>query len=184
MCTTCVCAFILMCRATFSMQICLPLLSFLFAAFPAFLSSYPRFPHVSFYWLLAPIFFILHHVSLLSVSSSPLFSPTLCFFFIRSSISVLKWPQGKLIKLSIFPKVFFVCACVRTFVKKAYLSLTDLSDRESNLSELTGCSNNFHFRNICLQATVVLQVERKWNVCSVRWDSAEMFWNYTVRHIV
>lgn len=45
----------------------------------------------------------------------------------------------------------------------AFLSLPDFSARKSSLSELTGRSNNIHFRNTWLQTAAVLQIERKWS---------------------
>lgn len=170
-----VCASILVCPATFSMQSISLFLSFFLESKPTL--CFFHLAHTSPFFILppfAPIFIscLMSHSSL----HSPLLSFSLHLF--ASSLSTpssLLWSdhkanlikQGFIRPLSIFPGVFS-CVYVCVLMNKAYLSLTDLPDREPNLSELTGLSNNIHFGNVWLQAAVVLQVDRKWNFLQCR----------------
>lgn len=58
-----------------------------------------------------------------------------------------------------FSKDRTVFSSVCALVNKAYLPLSD-SAVESDLSQMTGRSNDVHFRNICLEAAAELQNER------------------------
>lgn len=144
-CTRCIRACMPVCPAIFPMQICLPLAVFSFCrVIPPCISFILPTLHPFILLPFAPIF-----LSRLMSHSSVL--PPL-FFFIHSFISALKGPQGEPYQKELhkapqlFPRSVFLCMCEP--VNKAYLSLTDLLARESNLSELTGRSNNIHFRNI------------------------------------
>lgn len=163
-----------LCPAIFPMQICLP--PSVFSSHrvipPCISFTLPTLCPLSFYCRWLPSF---HPVSLLTPSSSSRFLYPLLHLLLWSDHRVKPYQKELYKGPQLVPRSVSLCVCVP--LNKAYLSLTDLRARESNLSELTGCSNNIHFRNIWLQAAVVLQVERKCNFCSVEWDSAEIFWN-------
>lgn len=118
-----------------------------------------------------------HHpfASILSTPTCVLWSDHMVNLIKRSSIRAPQlFPKG------VFLSVFFACACVCVYVLvnniQLFLSLY-VSVRESNLSGLTGRSNNIRFRYVTLGYSSVADWEEMKFFCCVGWESAELFWS-------